>query len=262
MNLGWSKAWGAITLLSLAWMGLEDRNVTVMISGAFSAAYKQLGPGFEQASHEHLQTVYGPSMGETPQAIPVRLSHGENADVIIVARSALDALAKNGQVVEGSQVDLVRSQIGMAVRAGSPVPDISSVKAFTLTLLRAKSVAYSDSASGVYIATALFKRLGIEKEMAVKSRKIPAEPVGQVVARGEAEIGFQQMSELKPVSGITIVGRIPEEVQLVTVFSAGVAARSTDKEAARGLIQYLASPSACPTIEAAALEPIACATAR
>ena len=209
-------------------------NLKVMISGGFSAAYKVLGPQFEKADGVHLETVTGPSMGTTPGAIPVRLARGESGDVVIMARSALDALAQKGQVVEGSQVDLARSRIGMAVRAGVP------------------------SASGVYISSELFKRLGIQKEMAGKSRQIPAEPVGLVVARGEAEIGFQQMSELAPIPGITVVGAIPEELQSITVFSAGIVAKTSAQEAARALIRYLGSPAACPAIQKSALEPVAC----
>jgi molybdate transport system substrate-binding protein len=244
--------------LCLVSVSVHAQSVTVMISGGFSPAYKVLGPQFEKFSGSHLETISGPSMGSTPGAIPVRLSRGENADVVIMVRSALDDLAKKGQVVKGSQVDLARSRIGMAVRAGAAVPDITSVEAFRSTLLQAKSVAYSDSASGVYVATELYGRLGIETEMAAKSKQIPAEPVGEVVARGEAEIGFQQMSELKPVAGITIVGPIPDEVQKITIFSAGLVARARNKDAGGALIKYLSSPEACHAIEESAIEPVAC----
>jgi molybdate transport system substrate-binding protein len=237
---------------------LHAQNVKVMSSGAFAAAYKLLAPQYEKAAGAHLEIVWGPSMGTTPDAIPVRLARGETADVVVLARSALDNLVKQGAVVPGSQVDLARSRIGMAVRAGSAIPDIGSVDAFRKVLIQARSVAYSDSASGVYIASELFKRLGIEKEMAAKSRQIPAEPVGQVVARGEVEIGFQQMSELQPISGITIVGPIPEELQSITVFSAGVSSSGPSQEAGRALIRYLASPGACNAIRQTALDPVAC----
>lgn len=246
-------------LLCLVSACVRAQNVTVMISGGFSPAYKVLTPQFEKSSGAHLETISGPSMGITPGAIPVRLARGENADVVVMVRSALDDLVKKGQVIEGSQVDLARSRIGMAVRAGATVPDISSVDAFRYALLEAKSVAYSDSASGVYVATTLFKRLGIEKEMAAKSKQIPAEPVGLAVARGEAEIGFQQMSELKPIAGITLVGPIPDDVQLVTLFSAGLVLRATNKDGGEALIKYLSSPEACHAIEESAIEPVACA---
>lgn len=234
------------------------QTIKVMISGGFAAPYKILLPQFEETAGVQVETVSGPSMGTTPGAIPVRLERGEPADVVIMVRASLEELVRKGKVTEGSQVDLARSRIGMAVRSGAPTPDISSVDALRRTLLQARSVAYSDSASGVYIRSTLFKRLGIEEEMATKSRQIPAEPVGQVVARGEAEIGFQQMSELLPIPGITIVGPIPDDVQEITVFSAGIVTGSKAPEAARNLIRYLASPDRCPTIKQSALEPVAC----
>jgi molybdate transport system substrate-binding protein len=252
----WRRAAVAFVLMASASASAQD--VKVMISGGFSAAYKLLARQFENSAGVHLETVSGPSMGTTPGAIPIRLARGEVADVVIMVRSALDELATKGEIVGGSQVDLARSRIGMAVRAGAAVPDISSVSGFRNALLQAHSIAYSDSASGVYIASELFKRLGIEKEMAIKSRQIPAEPVGLVVARGEAEIGFQQMSELVPISGITVVGPIPDELQKITVFSAGIVASSKAQNAARALMRYLASPAACPTIRQTALEPMAC----
>lgn len=234
------------------------QDVKVMSSGGFAAAYKMLAPQYEKSVSAHLEIAWGPSMGATRDAIPVRLARGEAADVVILARPALDNLVKQGAVVAGSQVDLARSRIGMAVRAGEAIPDIGSVEAFRKVLLQAHSVGYSDSASGVYIASELFKRLGIEKEMAAKSRQIPAEPVGRVVARGEVEIGFQQLSELQPISGITIVGPIPEKLQSVTVFSAGIASNGPSQDAGRALIRYLASAAACDAIRQTALDPVAC----
>src|SRR6202035_5053218 len=133
---------------------------------------------------------------------------------------------------------LVNSKIGVAVKAGSPKPDISSVDAAKRALLAAKTVAYSDSASGVYISTEMFDKLGIAAEMKDKARKIPATPVAEIVARGEAELGFQQISELKPISGIDIVGPLPDALQKVTVFSAGIAAASQEPEAGSAPIKF------------------------
>ena len=247
-----------LCLLVLASASACSQELTVMSSGGFAPAYKLLAPEFEKSSGAHLTSVWGPSMGTTPGAIPMRLAHGEHGDVVVMARSELDALAQKGLVVPGSQVDLVRSRIGMAVKAGSPVPDISTVEKFRQVLLAAHSIAYSDSASGVYIAGELYQKLGVAMELAAKSKQIPAEPVGFTVARGEAEIGFQQMSELKPIPGITIVGPIPLELQKVTVFSAAVVASSKNRELARALIRFLASTSSCPAIEQSSLEPISC----
>jgi molybdate transport system substrate-binding protein len=159
-------------------------------------------------------------------------------------------------VAAGSRVDLVRSSIGIAVRAGAPRPDVSSVEALTRTLLGATSIAYSSSASGVYLSTELFQRLGIADQIKAKSRRIESEPVGVVVARGDAEIGFQQMSELLPVRGIDIIGPLPPGAQRVTVFAAGVAAAAKVPDAARALIAFLASPAAAAAIRKSGLEPV------
>jgi molybdate transport system substrate-binding protein len=149
----------------------------------------------------------------------------------------------------------------MVVRAGAPKPDISSVDALRRALLAAKSVAYSDSASGIHIRTEVFPRLGIAEQMKSKAREIPGEPVGQVVARGEAEIGFQQLSELLPVPGIQIVGPLPPELQKITIFAAGITTDARAPEAARALIQFLASSATYPVIRKSGLEPPAPAAA-
>ena len=153
--------------------------------------------------------------------------------------TALDELGKQGKVVANSRIDLARSKIGMVVHAGEPKPDISSVDAFKRTLLDAKSIAYSDSASGVYLSTVLFERLGIADQRRSKSRMIPAEPVGAVVARGETQLGFQQISELLPVPGVALVGPLPEATQETTIFAGGVATGARQAEAARALLQFL-----------------------
>jgi molybdate transport system substrate-binding protein len=228
--------------------------VKVMISGGFSAAYKSLTPEFERASHNTVATVSGASMGATPEAIPNRLQRGESADVVIMVGEALDELIKQGKVVAGSRVDLARSYIGMAVRAGAAKPDISSVDALKRTLLDAKSIAYSDSASGVYLSTVLFPRLGIADQIKDKSRMIPY-LVGPVVARDEAEIGFQQISELKPVPGIEIVGPLPPGAQQVTVFAAGIVTGAKEPEAGKALINFLASPVSAAAITKSGMEP-------
>jgi molybdate transport system substrate-binding protein len=234
--------------------------VHVMISGGLSAAYNALVPEFEKATGNKVLTAYGPSMGTTVNAIPMRLERGEPADVLILVGYALGDLIKQGKVVSDSRVDLVNSKIGVAVKAGAPRPDISSADAIKGALLAAKSVAYSDSASGVYVSTEMFDKLGIAAEMKDKAKKIPATPVAEIVARGDAEIGFQQISELKPVSGIDIVGPLPDSLQKVTVFSAGVATVSKEPEAGKALIKFLASSAAKGAIINSGLEPIEGAT--
>jgi molybdate transport system substrate-binding protein len=250
---------GIAGVLSLAGSA-SAAEVRVMISGGLTAAYKELVPEFERATGNKVITAYGPSMGTTVNAIPIRLERGEPADVLIMVGYALGDLIKQGKVIADSRVDLVTSPIGMAVRSGAPKPDISSSDALKRALLAAKSVAYSDSASGVYVSTEMFQKLGIAEEMKGKARAIPAEPVGGVVARGDAEIGFQQISELKPVAGIDIVGQLPADVQKITVFSAGIAAGSKEPDAGKALIRFLASPAAAPVIIKSGMEPVATAS--
>jgi molybdate transport system substrate-binding protein len=230
--------------------------VRVMISGGLTAAYKVLVPEFERATGHTVLTAYGPSMGTTTNAIPVRLERGEPVDVLIMVGYALGDLAKQGKVIPESRVDLVKSPIGIAVKSGTLKPDIASVDALKRALLAAKSVAYSDSASGVYVSTEMFAKLGIADEMKDKARKIPATPVGEIVARGDAEIGFQQISELIPVAGVDIVGPLPPELQKITVFAAGIATVSKEPDAGKALIKFLASPAASAAIVKSGMEPI------
>jgi len=164
----------------------------VMISGGFTAAYKLLTPKFEEKSGNTVDTAYGPSMGNSPEAIPNRLARNEASDVVIMVGYALDKLIAEGKIIPGSRVELADSRIGMAVRAGEPKPDIGSVEAFRKTLLEAKSVAYSDSASGVYIQNELFEKMGIEAQMKPKATMIPKIPVGSVVAKGDYQLGFSR----------------------------------------------------------------------
>jgi molybdate transport system substrate-binding protein len=230
--------------------------VKVMISGGLSAAYEELGRDFERDTGNKLVTVKGPSMGTTPQAIPNRIDRGEPVDVVIMVGDALTGLVARGKVVPASRVDIARSSIAMAVRQGAPKPDIGTVDALKRALLAAKSVAYSDSASGVYIETELLPRLGIAEQMKGRARMVPAEPVGGVVARGDAELGFQQLSELKPIPGIEIVGLLPEGAQKVTVFSAGISADSKEPAAAKALLDYLTTPKGKAVITRTGLEPL------
>lgn len=230
--------------------------IKVVSSGGFAAAFRELAPGFERMTGNKIVMEWGPSMGNTPEAIPQRLARGESIDVVIMVGDALGEMAERGQVRADSRVDLARSLIGVAVRAGAPKPDIGSVEAVKHALLDAKSIAYSDSASGVYVSTEMFPRLGIVDQVKGKSRMIPAEPVGMVVARGEAELGFQQVSELLPIQGITVVGPLPSELQKVTIFSAGIVATSKETAQAKALIAFLSAPTAAAAIIKSGLEPM------
>jgi molybdate transport system substrate-binding protein len=235
-------------------------DVQVMISAGFYRVYSELGPAFERASGHHLITTRGPSMGDSPEAIPTRLARGETADVVILDGGAADELGRRGLVRADSKIEFARSLIGMVVRAGAAKPDIGNVEALRSTLLAAKSIAYSDSGSGTYLSTKLFPKLGIADQIAGKSRKVRGPPSGEsvaeVVARGEAEIGFQQVSELIHVPGITFVGTIPAEVQPIFSFAGALTSTAREPEAARALINFLASPDAASVISEAGLVPL------
>jgi molybdate transport system substrate-binding protein len=230
-----------------------------MISAGFYRVYAELGPAFERASGHRLVTTRGPSMGDSPEAIPARLARGEAADVVIMDGGAADALVGRGAARAGSKVELARSQVGMVVRAGAPKPDIGSVDAFRRALLAAGSIAYSDSGSGTYLSTTLFPKLGIADQLAGKSRKVrgppSGEPVAAVVARGEAEIGFQQVSELIHVAGVTFVGALPDELQPGFAFAGAVTSTAREPEAAAALLRFLASPEAVTALLKAGLAP-------
>lgn len=229
--------------------------IRVMTSGAFTAAYLELAGEFQRREGHRLITE-ATSMGTGETSIDARLARGEAIDVVIVAADSLADFIDRGLVTKGSRVDLARSSIGMAVRKGAPKPDISSLDAFRRTLLAATSIAYSASVSGTYLTTELFQRLGVADQVLPKSRRVVGERVGAVIARGEAEIGFQQVSELLPVPGIDFVGPLPEGAQRVTVFSAGLGTAGKSREAARRFIAFLASAAAVDAIRKTALDPM------
>jgi molybdate transport system substrate-binding protein len=231
-------------------------DIQVITSGAFAEALKALVPEYEKQSPNKVIISYGSSMGTAPDSIPSRLARDEKFDVLILASPSLDGFIKSGAVQPGTRVDLVASVIGAAVKAGAPRPNISTVPALKEALLNAKSVAYSASASGTYLSTELFPKLGIAEQMTKTAKKIYSERVGTVVARGDAELGFQQVSELIPIPGIDFIGEIPPEVQQTVLFSAGITSNVANLNASRDLIAFLASSKAAPTIQKAGLKPV------
>jgi molybdate transport system substrate-binding protein len=246
----------ALTLVLLLASAAHAEDIKILTSGGFAAALHDLAPALEQAVRATIVLSDGATLPNGPDSIPAKLQRGEAVDVVIMSASGLDDQIKAGTIIAGSRVDLGRSGIGMAVKAGTPKPDISSVDALKRTLLAAKSIAYSSSISGVYLSTELFPRLGIADQVAGKSQRIDRERVGSVVARGEAEIGFQQTSELVPVPGIVYVGPLPPEVQRVTIFAAGIAVTTRNRDQARAVIAFLASAAARDTIVKSGLEPV------
>lgn len=239
------------TILGLPAEGFAQ--VKVIISGGFTAAYRELLPEFERTSGINVTTTSGGSVGNGPNTIGAQVRRGVPADVIILAREGLKDLIDEGRIVRGTDVDLARSVIGMIVRAGAPKPDISSVEALKQTLLHAKSVAMSSSTSGVYLTTVLFPRLGISNEMKDKISSNGAAAVG----RGEAEIGLQQVSEVLAVPNVDYVGTIPDEVQYATIYAAAVVSNSSRIDAAKRLIAFLSSEHATAAIGKSGMEPLA-----
>ena len=228
-----------------------------MTSGGLAAAYDRLAPRFEEQTGIRLVTAYGASGGGAPDSIPARLERGERFDVLIMSQAGLNELIARGLVRPDTREHLASSSIGMAVRDGAPLPDISTPEAFVETLLAAGSIGYSASVSGTYVSTELFPRLGLTEQLAPKSRRIESERVAAVVARGEVEIGFQQVSEILSIPGAAYAGPLPAEYQRVTTFSAGIAADAGNPDGGQRLIDFLSSAEAAVTIAETGLEPAA-----
>lgn len=241
----------ALALCTLA-LTAQAEELKVMTSGGFTAAYKLLGPQYAKHSGDTLDTILGPSMGKAPEAIPNRLARGEHADVVIMVGYALDELIKQGKVDPASRVELADSRIGLVVKQGAVKPAIGTDAELKAVLSKAKSVAYSDSASGVYVEKELFKKLG----MPAKGTMIERLPVAEQVAKGDYEVGLQQVAELLPVKGVTYVGKIPEDVQSVTRFAAGIPVNAEHPIQAKALLQFLASPEAQPVVQATGLDSV------
>lgn len=227
----------------------------VVSSGGGLAALKALAPEFERETGHHLVIDFAPSMGTTARAVPQRIARGEDLDTVLMVGYALDRLVQDGKVADPA--DVFVSKIGVAVQKGAPVPDTSTVDGLRKAMLEARTIAVSDSASGVYIQRDMLKKLGIEDQVRSKIKVVQADPVGETVAKGDADLGFQQISELKPVHGITLLGPIPDAVQEATLYKAGVVASSHQKEAARDLVRFLTSPKAAAVLEQSGLEPVA-----
>jgi len=227
----------------------------VMTSGAFTAAYKSLIPQLEQLTGKTVVTVTT-SIGTGDISIPNRLKRGEVADIVIVADGVLRQFIVDGTVLPEGAKTIARSMMGFAVRAGAPDPQIRTADDLKRALLAAKAIGYSASESGKYFTTELVQRLGIADQVLPKSRLVGGgERVGTVIARGELDFGFQQISELKPVPGIAHITPLPPELQKVSHFTAGVGAKSPDPAGARSVIEFLGSAKAVSAIRQSGLEP-------
>jgi molybdate transport system substrate-binding protein len=224
--------------------------VKVIASAAVKEIVLDLIPAFEKSSGHKVTTIWAGT-----EAITKRISGGEVVDVVLIAAPNIEKLILEGRLVAGSRADVAKSGIGIAVRAGLPKPDISSGEAVKKAVLAAKSVAYSSGPSGFYLAD-LFKQMGIADQIKDKVKQTPSGvQVGEVVARGEADLGFQQVSELLHVKGIDYLGPLPADIQHITLFSAGLHTAATALDEAKALIKFLTAPEAGPIIRKSGMEP-------
>ena len=232
----------------------KSAEIKVVSGGAFKQVLTALAAQYEKESGNTLDITYQ-TVG---QHLALIRDGKEEFDVAVLTPEAIDSLAKEGKVVPGTRADLAKVGVGVAVKAGAPLPDIGTVDAFKKTLLAAKSVAYIDpkagGSSGIYVA-GLLDRLGIADQVNAKAKLIHGGAVADHIADGEAEIGVHQISEILPVAGVTLVGPLPAEIQNFTVYSAGVSTTAKDAATARALVKFLSGPHALPIIKAKGMEP-------
>ncbi len=227
----------------------------VIISGGFSGPYEQLVPQFERNTGISIATASGSSQGKGPQTIAAQLARGEAADVVILSREGLTELIAGRWIAAGTDVDLARTPIGVAVRAGAPKPDVGSVEDFKQVVLKARLVAVPSSTSGIFLIEEIFPRLGRAGRVNVKATA-RGRGAAAMVAAGEADIGLLPVSEIVHASGVELAGVIAEEIQLHQIFSAAIVAGSKQIEAAKRLLAFLTSESAAQTIRRGGMEPL------
>lgn len=235
----------------------QAADIHVIATGALKGAFARLAPAFEQASGHKLLIEWGPSYGSSADAIPTRIRNQEPVDVLIMVAPALDQQLAGGKFIVASRADLAQSGVGVGVRKGAPRPDIGSTAALRQALLSAQSIGYSEGASGTYISTTLLKKLGIAEQVAGKTRLVHGkELVGEVIARGEVEIGLQQISELRVVPGVDYVGPLPAELQKISLISAVIARQAPQMAPAKELMAFLVSPAASAMFVQSGLDPV------
>ena len=229
---------------------LHAAEIRVMLSAAFREAYLELVPQFERATGHKVTPLWTPTV-----EMMRRLKEGDVVDVVILSAPPMAELTEAGVIAPGSSVNLATCGVGVAVKAGALRPDLSSGDALKRAVLAAKSIVYSHGPSGIYLA-GLFERMGIADEIRHKVTRVQGQPAGEIVAQGDAEIGFQQVCELLPIPGIDLVGPLPPDVQEITTFTAGVHAKAKQPEAAKALLKFFISPEAAPIIKKKGMEPV------
>ena len=224
--------------------------IRVLSTQATEQAYRELVPQFEKASGHKVTTVFTGTLDANK-----RLAAGETCDLLIMSAPSINEHIKAGKVMPGSRVDLAKSGVGVGVKAGAPKPDISTTEALKRTLLAAKSIGYSTGPSGIYMIGA-FQRMGIADEIKPKLKQTPTGVfVGSIIANGEAEIGFQQVSELSHFAGVDYVGPLPAEIQQFTIFSSGIIAGAKEADAAKALVNIITAPAAAAVFKKIGMEP-------
>jgi len=229
--------------------------MNVLISGGFSGPYEKLVPEFERATGIKVATGSGSSQGTGPQTIAAQLERGVPADVVILSREGLTELIAAGRIAAGTDVDLARTPIGVAVRAGAPKPEVRSVEAFKQVVLQARTVAVPSSTSGIFLIQEVFPRLGLADKINVKATPRGA-GAAAMVAAGEADIALLPVSEIMHAPGVELAGVIAQEIQLNQTFAAAVVAGSKEVDAAKRLIAFLTSEPASATIRSGGMEPL------
>jgi len=237
------------------WPVAAAAQLNVLISGGFSSAYEQLLPEFERTSGIKVTTGSGASQGTGPQTIAAQFARGVPADVVILSREGLSELIAANRIAAGTDVDLARVPLGVAVRSGSPKPDVSTVEAFKQVLLKAKTVAVPGSTSGIWLMTNLFPRLGIAEKINAKATARGKDATGMVAA-GDADLAVMPVSEIVHAPGVDFAGNLAPEIQFVQTFSAAVVAGSGEIEASKRLIEFLASARASEAIKKSGMEPL------
>jgi len=261
MNALSSRRWSAVNAIVvvtmlLMWPLAASAQLRVLISGGFSGPYEKLLPEFERTTGIKVTTGSGSSQGTGPQTIGAQLASGVPVDVVILSREGLTELIAAQRIAAGTDVDLARTPLGVAVRAGAAKPDVSTVEAFKHLVLNSKAVAVPSSTSGIFLTKDVFPRLGIADRVNVK-----AAPRGTgaaaMVAAGQVDVAVMPVSEIVHAPGVDLAGVIAEEIQLNQVFAAAVVARSNEVEAAKRLIAFLASERASEAIRSSGMEPLA-----
>ena len=222
--------------------------IEVIISGGFSGPYQELLPSFEKSTGIKVTTKSGASQGAGPKTIKAQLAAGTTADIVILSREGLAELIEQNRIQPGSDRDLAQAPLGLAVPTGSQKPDISSTKAFTQALIKAKKIAVPGSTSGLYLVNELFPKLGVQNQIDVQVTERGTQSAA-LVANRQANMAIQPSSELVNVTGIDYVGALPNDIQLIQTFAAALTKQSTNPDAAQKLIDFLSSPNARGAIE-------------